>query len=274
MPLMKTKESAIVTLLTDFGTADGYVAAMKGVILSLAPAAVVVDGAHDISPQDVRGGAWVLGTYWRWYPPGTIHVAVVDPGVGTERDALLVAADGYFFLAPDNGLLSWVLKQCGTAQLYRLRQDVHHSAGKSATFHGRDVFAYAAGLLARGEHLDKLAEPTRAVVMPAWTAVRIASDGLHGEVVHVDRFGNLITNISRRQVAEQVWPEITVSCEGSAPIPLVETYAREQPGMLVALFGSSDALEIAMVNGSAAAQTGWRRGSKVLVHPKNSTTNR
>jgi S-adenosylmethionine hydrolase len=259
---------AIVTLLTDFGTADGYAAAMKGVILSMAPDATVVDAAHEIPPQDIRAGAWALSTYWRWFPEGAIHIAVVDPGVGTERDALLIVADGHFFLAPDNGLLAMVLKQSAKVQLYRLLPAVHHPRGKSATFHGRDVFAYAAGLLARGKKLDAIAEPTCSIVMPSWAAVRAGPDGLLGEVVHVDRFGNLITNISRRQVIEHAGREAVISCNGSAPMALVETYACGEPGSVIALFGSSDVLEIAVVNGSAAQLTGWGRGAVVKVTGK------
>ncbi len=270
---MNSRSTVAVTLLSDFGTADGYVAAMKGVIVSLAPNALIVDATHEIPPQDICAGAWALGTYWRWYPRGSIHVAVVDPGVGTEREALLVVADGRFLLAPDNGLLCFALQQAAEVQLRRLRPDVHHPAGKSATFHGRDVFAYAAGLLARGESSDAISEPLDGLVMPSRAGVQRTAEALVGEVVHVDRFGNLITSITRRQVAELGWREAVAYCGAAHDIPVVETYGRAAPGALVAVFGSADTLEIAVVRGSAAARL--RLGCRAAVEvreKKNSTT--
>lgn len=269
---MNKRHFPIVTLLTDFGTADGYVAAMKGVIASLAPDAAIHDATHEIPPQDIAAGAWALGSYWRWYPKGTIHVAVVDPGVGTERQALLVTADEHLFLAPDNGLLSVVLRQASDVQLRRLRASVSHPQGRSATFHGRDVFAYAAGLLARGETPNSISEPSDNVVMSPWSVVRKEADRLVGEVVHVDRFGNLITNITRRQLDERQWREVFVTCAGLSDIPLVETYGCAGAGSVVALFGSMDTLEIAEVGGSAARRLGAGRGTRAQIVRKHSTT--
>lgn len=255
----------IVTLLTDFGTADAYVAAMKGVILSLAPDAAVVDAAHGIAPQNVRAGAWVLGQYAFWYPEGSIHVAVVDPGVGTSRDALLVNADGRVFLAPDNGLLAWVLKQAANVELRKLRPDVHGARGKSSTFHGRDVFAHAAGLLAGGKSAADISVEAESVVMPSWAFVHDEGDCLVGEVIHVDRFGNLISNITRKQVAEKKWGGMHVRCGDDGAIRVVSTYGDAEDGELIALFGSSGTLEVAVNGGSAAERTSLVRGAAVLL---------
>ena len=256
----------IVTLLTDFGTADAYVASMKGVILALAPRAVLVDASHEVPPQDIRAGAWTLGEYWRAFPQGTIHVAVVDPGVGTDRDALLVVADDHFFLAPDNGLLTWVLKRAGFVKLRKLKPDVHRPGQVSATFHGRDVFAHAAGLLA-GEKADieDVSVETKSVVIPAWASIHFREDRFVGEIVHVDRFGNLITNIGRRQMEEAMGTSCRVDAGPFENIPIYATYGDAPPGELLALFGSADTLELAVSGGSAAKKTGLARGAAVIV---------
>ncbi|HOW98178.1 MAG TPA: SAM-dependent chlorinase/fluorinase [Kiritimatiellia bacterium] len=256
-----------VTLLTDFGTGDGYVAAMKGVLCSRAPRATVVDAAHDIPPHDVAAAAWTLGQYWRYFPPGTIHVAVVDPGVGTERAILLVEADSHLFLAPDNGVLTWVLRQARRVALRRLKAAVHGET-VSTTFHGRDILAHAAGLLAAGHAtVEQLGEDIRELVMPAWAAVERVGDGLRGQIVHVDRFGNLITGIQRHQALESVGAAFTATAGGFRDIPGRRTYADAQPGELIALFGSSDTLELAVNGGSAAERTGLGRGQAVVLHP-------
>ena len=196
---MPTKESRpIVTLLTDFGTVDGYVAAMKGVILSQAPAATVVDATHEIPPQDVLAGAWALRQYALLFPPGTIHVAVVDPGVGTARRALLVEADERLYLAPDNGILGWVVRGAKAVRRRALLRDVRLPGETSSTFHGRDIFAFAAGVLAsRKRTVDDVSTGIEDIEWPAW--VEPARDGvsLAGSVIHVDAFGNLVTNIER-----------------------------------------------------------------------------
>jgi S-adenosyl-L-methionine hydrolase (adenosine-forming) len=256
----------IISLLTDFGTADAYVAAMKGVIVSLAPQATIVDASHDIPPQDIRAGAWVLGQCWNFYPAGTIHVAVVDPGVGTDRDALLIEADGHWFLAPDNGLLSWVLKQAKQVRLRKLRAGVHRPGKVAATFHGRDVFAYAAGMLASGHaKAEDISDVTNSVIVPSWAIVRIESDRIVGEVVHIDRFGNLITNIQRKQVDEAGWKSFFIQAGPSANIRLHKTYGDAKDGELIALWGSSGTLEIAVSGGSAEKKTHLVRGAAVLV---------
>lgn len=260
-------QPVVITLLTDFGWRDGYVAAMKGVLLQMAPQAIVVDAAHNIAPHDIPAAAWCLGQYWQYYRPGTIHIAVVDPGVGSERAALLVRADDHLFLAPDNGILTWVLRQAQRVDLRKLKAEVHREE-VSATFHGRDVFAYAAGLLASNRAaVEEISEPVRELVMPAWAAVERVGNGLRGRIVHVDRFGNLITNLLRRQVLETVGAAFQVQAGGFKGIPARRTYSQGKPNELIALFGSSETLELAINGGSAADRTGLSRGEYVLVTP-------
>src|SRR5687768_11201874 len=181
----------IITLLTDFGTADGYVAEMKGVILTRAPEASLVDVTHDVPPQDVESGRLALARYWRRFPSGTVHVAVVDPGVGSPRAALAVESDGRFLVGPDNGVLSPALLVAGARAV-----TLPIPAGAAATFHGRDVFAPAAAELALGATLDALGSPALDFVVRRTPEPRRLADGsIEGQVITIDRFGNATTNL-------------------------------------------------------------------------------
>jgi S-adenosyl-L-methionine hydrolase (adenosine-forming) len=246
----------IVTLLTDFGTADGYVAEMKGVLLSAAPDATVVDVSHDVPPQDVEAGRLAVARYWRRFPPGTVHVAVVDPGVGTSRAALAVASDGRYLIGPDNGLLSPALLAAG-ARVVSL--PVPPQA--SATFHGRDVFAPAAALLLGGVPLDALGPPCDSpVVRRTPEARRLADGSIAGEVITVDRFGNAITNLIARGNA--------VVVAAGLSLPLRRSYADVDPGAPTALVGSNGLVEIAVRDGSAADRLGLTRGAPVILRTR------
>ncbi len=247
--------SRVVTLLTDFGTADGYVGEMKGVLCGVAPAAVLVDITHDVAPQDVDGARLVVARYWRRFPAGTVHLIVVDPGVGSARKAIAVESEGRFLVGPDNGVLSPALLH-GGARCVEL--PVH--AGASATFHGRDVFAPAAGALARGTPLDSLGEVcTSPVVRRTPEAVRRDDGSIAGVVITVDRFGNAVTNLVW-------WRGGSVETNGSR-LPLVRTYGNVEVGSAAALVGSSGLVEIAVRDGSAAATLGLERGSVVVLRP-------
>ncbi len=241
----------IVTLLTDFGSVDGYVAEMKGVLLSLVPDLRLVDLTHDIPPGDVRAAAYALGRAWRTFPDGTVHLAVVDPGVGTERRALAAEAGGQRFVAPDNGLLSRVFEG---RQFRALAIAVRADA--APTFHGRDVFAPAAAVLARGETLEAEAIPDP-VRLPAARLLR-RGNSLLGEVVHVDRFGTLITNIPAERIAEQ--PVVRV---GAYELPLRRTFGDVEPGDPVAFVGSGGTVEVAVRDGRADVVLGASRGAEV-----------
>jgi S-adenosylmethionine hydrolase len=245
-----------LTLLTDFGTADGYVAAMRGVIASRCPDAPVDDASHDIPPGDVQAAAHALSRYWKLYPIGTIHVVVVDPGVGGTRHAIAVLADGRIGIGPDNGVLEPMLAM---GEEVRIISNAALTAGEpSATFHGRDVFAPVAAHIACGGTMnevgDALEEPVRLVCA---SPVR-QQDRLVGRVVHVDRFGNLITNLSSADgPGTEVWL-------GERRIgALRRTYGDVPSGELLALIGSTGFVEISVRDGSAARSLGLGRGTPV-----------
>lgn len=246
----------IVTLLTDFGTADGYVAQVKGVLLSHAPDVTLVDVSHDVAPQDVTHARFVVEHYWRRFPPGTVHLVVVDPGVGTSRAALAVHADHRFLLGPDNGVLSAALLVPGARAV---ALDV--PAGASPTFHGRDVFAPAAAAICIGTPIDQLGTLAPAPTCLSWPAPQQEADGRRlGEVLVVDRFGNAITNLGAPAGPARVR-------FGTHAVPVCRTYADVAPGEPLALLGSSGRLEVAVREGSAVARLGLRRGTRVELAP-------
>jgi S-adenosylmethionine hydrolase len=245
----------VVTLLTDFGTADGYVAEMKGVILTRAPEATLVDVTHDIPPQDVEGGRLALARYWRRFPPGTAHVAVVDPGVGSARAALAVESDGRFLVGPDNGVLSPALLVAGARVV-----TLPIPAGAAPTFHGRDVFAPTAADLVLGAPLDALGSPALDVVVRRTPEPRRLADGsIEGQVITIDRFGNAITNLLGLRAQ-------SVDVNGTV-LPLRRSYADVAQGEPIALVGSTGLIEIAVRDGSGAAAMGLERGSVVVLRP-------
>jgi len=259
----------IITLLTDFGTRDAYVASMKGAILSVAPAAQIVDVTHEVRPQDVVEGAWLLASAFRYFPPGTVHVAVVDPGVGGERRAIAAAAGGWLFVGPDNGVLSWALDAAGDVRAVELRDARWFRGEVSRTFHGRDIFAPVAAHLAAGVPLDELGPRIDDVArlplpQPAIEAERIAC-----EVVHVDRFGNAITNLDRRTFDTWASGRPHVVTAGRREIgPVRATYADAARGEPLALFESTGHLEVAVREGSADHVLGLRRGAAVIVEAR------
>jgi S-adenosylmethionine hydrolase len=245
----------VVTLLTDFGTADGYVAEMKGVLLSLAPETGVVDVTHDIPAHDVESGRLALARYWRRFPPGTIHVAVVDPGVGSARAALAVRSDDRLLVGPDNGILSPALLMRG-AEVVALAVPPH----ASPTFHGRDVFAPAAAALAAGTPIQSLGGPYASPLIRRTPEARRAPDGaIEGQVIAIDRFGNAVTNCLGLRGG-------TIEVAG-AVLHLARTYADAEPGSMLALCGSTGLIEIAVRDGSAAREMGLSRGAPVRYRP-------
>ena len=249
---------AIVTLLTDFGVSDTYVGQMKGAILSLAPAVTLVDLTHAVPPQDVFAGAFLLWTAVSAFTRGTIHLGVVDPGVGSARRAIALASQrGDVLIGPDNGLLLPAAARLGgIATAIALPTP----AAASATFHGRDIFAPAAARVATGVSLTDLGTPITDLVQ--LSLPEPTEDA--GEVIHVDTYGNLITNIPAPNLRQATGVSI-----GDVQVPLVTHYAEAEPHALVALVGSAGLLEISVRDGSAAAQTRARRGAAVRLLLKN-----
>lgn len=259
----------VVALLTDFGLRDHYAGTMKGVILGICPDAALVDITHDIPPQDVLAGALELSASFRYFPHGTVFLAVVDPGVGSERRPIAATAGPYSFVAPDNGLLAPVLDQFPSPAIVRLAEPRYAAPAISRTFEGRDRFAPAAAWLARGIALDELGPK-----LDAYTRVSVpepvrCADGVEGVVLRVDRFGNLVTNIDEGLLENLRAAEsgaLSVRVGGRDAGVLVSTYSEVEKGTLCALVGSTGYLEIAVNNGSAAALLGASRGAPVSVH--------
>jgi S-adenosyl-L-methionine hydrolase (adenosine-forming) len=253
--------SGIITLLTDFGLSDPFVGIMKGVILSRFRGASVVDLCHGIPAQSVADAAFWLERAYRWFAPGTVHVAVVDPGVGSARRILAARADGHLFLAPDNGLLATSLTGVG-AEVRAVDPSRLGLPPPSATFHGRDVFAPLAAELASGV-LTFAAVGVPASAEPCVLAAPyLSAEALCGVVVTIDRFGNLITNLDRGALEAAGARRVLV---GEREVPLRRTYADAAPGELLAVINAFEVLELAIRDGSAERQLGLGRGAPVRV---------
>jgi len=256
----------IITLTTDFGARDGYVGAIKGVILSIAPQSTIVDIAHGIPPQDVAAGAVALAQAAPLYPAGTIHVAVVDPGVGGQRADILVEAGGHFYIGPDNGVLSLVAR--GPRQIFRIESGDFRREPVSPTFHGRDVFAPTAARLAAGARAMDVGPIVDAMVEIGRPPTRRGPGVIEGEVIHVDGFGNLITSLPGEVLAGAPETDIGVEVDAGEGLfaPLVgRTFSDVDPGALVAYVGSGGQVEIARRDGSAARRMDASRGTVVRV---------
>jgi S-adenosylmethionine hydrolase len=253
---------AIITLTTDFGVRDPYVAEMKAAILNVTRQVHLVDVTHAVEPHDITEGALALEAAARSFPTGTVHLAVVDPGVGTARRGIAVAAGGHIFIGPDNGLFTPVLEGPGW-EAFELRAPEFRLARVSRTFHGRDVFAPAAAHVAAGLDPARLGPSVSDPVRLPWPEVREVAGTVAGAVLHVDRFGNLVTSIHAGAVAGL--GETATILVANHRLPLVGTYGDLAAGHAGALIGSRDRLEIAVREGSAAAQLGAQRGTPVLV---------
>lgn len=258
----------IISLTTDFGLADGYVGVMQGVILGIAPEVRIVDISHEVRPQDVLDGAFLLLSSYRYFPEDTIHVAIVDPGVGTSRKPVAVATPHGTFVAPDNGVLAPVLAREGVVGLEtgvvtgELAVEISNPRFRlspvSNTFHGRDIFAPAAAYLAQGVALSDLGPHLHRVATAEYPEFRRDAEGLRGQIVHIDHFGNAISNIPASQA-----PVGAVVRAGGRPIgPLTSTY---QEAQIVALEGSTGLIEIAVRNGSASRVLDLAVGDTVEV---------
>lgn len=255
-----------IALLTDFGTRDHYVGTMKGVALGICPEATLVDVTHDVPPHDILAGAFELEACYRYFPAGTVFLVVVDPGVGSSRRGIALEVGDFRFVAPDNGVLSTVLSDATGRGVVELTERRYARPTVSRTFEGRDRFAPAAAWLARGIDLGALGRSAGDCVRLKIPVPSVSDDAVLGEVVHIDRFGNLITNIDRagfEKIVERGSIDITI---GDRPVGrFVDTYSDAGEGEVCALLGSSDHVEVALNTGSAAALLGIARGVPVEI---------
>lgn len=257
---------SIITLTTDFGSGSPYVAAMKGVILSIHRDVTLVDITHDVPAQDVRHAAVVLDSVCPRFPEGTIHVAVVDPGVGTDRAIVYVGMGGQQYIAPDNGLLSRLAERYRPETFIRLANREFWLSEVSTTFHGRDIMAPVAAHLARGVSPERLGTSHDGLVAIPWLRVHREERRIEGAVEQIDSFGNLITNIRVEMLEGRPTDErACVICNIYETYGIYCAYAEQPPGTLVAVIGSGGRLELAVVDDNAALRLGIEVGEKVIV---------
>jgi S-adenosylmethionine hydrolase len=258
----------ILTLTTDFGSDGPYVAAVKGVVLGLAPGTQLVDVSHTISPQNILEGAFVLSGIVDFFPSGTVHLAVIDPGVGTERRLIAVALADQWFVLPDNGLITGIARGRTPAGIWELTNPSLRRPLIAPTFHGRDILAPAAAHLVRGGDPAELG-PVRTRFHTLRNFEPTATEqGSVGEVIFRDTFGNLVTNLSAERIAALPRDAWTLELAGNRIEGLVQTYGERSPGSLVALVGSSGWIEIAVVNGDAASQLTVGPGTTVWLRKR------
>jgi S-adenosylmethionine hydrolase len=258
----------IITLTTDFGLKDPYVAEIKAVILSISPNAIIIDITHNIESFNVRMGAYVLASASPYFPKGTIHVAVVDPGVGTTRHLLLVETKNGFYIGPDNGVLALAAKNQGIKHIYELTNRKLMLPKISNTFHGRDIFAPAAAHLANGTSPTEFGPKISKIVMPDFAKIVKKKNALMGEVLHIDNFGNIITNFGEREL-ETIRIKKTVNIKIKKTLlglKLCKSYAEAKPQTLLAIVGSHNFLEISINQGNAATKFKINVGDKVTIY--------
>ena len=256
----------MITLTSDFGLKDPYVAEMKGVILTINPNANIIDVTHGVEKFNIRMGAFMLASAAPYFPKGTVHLAVVDPGVGTERRAILVQTKQGFFVGPDNGILVLAAQAQGIEHIYQIANPEFMLPNVSSTFHGRDVFAPAAAHLDMGVKPSEFGPEINDATTPEFSSVKRRSGSLIGEVLHVDDFGNVITNISQKEMAQA--KTVNVKMQNiSLNLTFSKTYAQAKPQEAIALIGSHGFLEIALNQANAAEKFYVKAGDEVEVTP-------
>lgn len=270
MPLKKKeKRSGIVTLITDFGWQAEYAGAMKGAILSVNPRCRIVDITHEVPPGDILRASFVLGNTYPYFPAGTVHLAVVDPGVGTERRPLAIGKNGHFFVGPDNGVFTAVLAAPGECAGYEIARKEFFRRPLSATFHGRDLFGPAAGRLSLGLPARSFGPRVRDFARLEFPRAERRGGRIAGRILWADSFGNLITNIRREEhepaLAEGGW---RITGKGWRIERLSRTYGEARPGEPLALFGSAGYLELAVNRGRAAEALKLKAGDPLVIRLK------
>lgn len=258
-------EPKLVTLLSDFGDKDPFVGIMKGVIFGINPNARVIDLSHGIPPQDLMAGALVLRHSAPYFPPGTIHVAVVDPGVGTERRPLLIEAEDRIFIGPDNGLLSLALEGKSPPHIIELSNDIYHLKPISATFHGRDIFAPVAAYFSLGIPPPDFGPALTDFQRLPWPKLKTSDHAIEGEIIYIDAFGNLVTNVEERALKGRRAERLIFSVGSLSIRGLAPNYSGADERGYVALVNSWGLLEIALYKGTAQRSCGAQIGDRVHI---------
>jgi len=260
---------SIVTLTTDFGEQDYYVGAMKGVILDVSPDTEVIDLCHNVLPYDILDAAFTIAQSYRWFPLRTVHLVVVDPGVGTQRRPILVSGDRHFFIGPDNGVFSFIYPEQEKLTVWHITGDHYFHQPVSNTFHARDVFAAVAGWLAKGVEARQFGDEIEDYVKLSIPKAQAVNDkSWKGMVLKVDRFGNVITSIAAADcpaLFAEPTPPFKLTAGGKDITKLVPNYAEGGQGEIFALLGSSGYLEIATNRGGAGKLLGLNRGAEVTL---------
>lgn len=257
----------IITILSDFGLEDPYVAEMKGTILSINPNSILVDVTHNVAKFDIQNGAFILSSATPYFPKGTIHIAVVDPGVGTKRRAIVIQTKKGYFIGPDNGLLILAAEHQGILRIHQLTNPKFMLSGVSSTFHGRDVFAPAAAYIEKGTKPEKFGPEIHEPVRPEFSKIKHTKDGITCRVLHIDSFGNIITNLSKTE-ATKLPENLNIKIQkNELKIKLKKTYGETKPNEAMALIGSHGFLEIALNRGNAAEKFQAKNGNEVTITP-------
>jgi S-adenosylmethionine hydrolase len=252
--------------MTDFGTSDHYVGVMKGVILNINPQVQIVDLTHAIPPQDINGAAFLIDSAYRYFPTGTIHVVVVDPGVGSSRRAIVCRTATAYFVCPDNGLLTHILCNEEHIHAVAVENSAYFLPQVSNTFHGRDIFAPVAAHLSRGVPISELGNPVTQLVQLAIPKPQVTEEMVIGHIIWVDSFGNLVTDISREILESLEGQNGVVIHAGSAKIDhFNRSYAESEIGEVLAIIGSFNRLEISINQGNAAQVLGLKRGDTITI---------
>ncbi|MFW9906876.1 MAG: S-adenosyl-l-methionine hydroxide adenosyltransferase family protein [Candidatus Thorarchaeota archaeon] len=264
---------AIITLLSDFGLKDSYVAEMKGVIFTMAPQAKIVDITHQIDKYDILMGTFILASATRYFPHGSIHVAVVDPGVGGKRRPIMIKTKKNYYIGPDNGILVLAALNDGIEKVYHISKDIILKKEISATFHGRDIFAYTASKIANGLKPDSIGVEINDYLVPDFAQARISKNEINCEIIHIDDFGNLITNVNFNQLNNlglHYGSNLSLRIgELNLDIKLLRTYSEARSNELLALIGSHNFLEISENLGSASKRIGAKKGDKLKFFVMN-----
>ncbi|TYP93483.1 hypothetical protein LX73_1187 [Fodinibius salinus] len=255
----------VITLTTDFGLQDYYVSAMKGVMLDIAPDVRMVDISHDIPSQDIMAGSWILKNSAMLFPKGTVHAVVVDPGVGTDRDPIAIKIADQYFVGPDNGIFSLLIEE-HPYEAVRLTNAEYWRDNPSNTFHGRDIFAPVAAHLSQGVNLEELGESAEDLKTYRWTVPITDKNGIEGMVMHIDKFGNLVTNITADHVEDVIGDrKVRIYIGNTILDNIADTFGDVADGEPVAYIGSSGMLEVGINKGDAQQMLGIQKGAQISL---------